>query len=349
MLGLDGLEAAGGKVDRLVPADLAPGIADLVAHHRRELPVLVRGIAPGEAAFDAGVALVGAAVLVRHHADHLITVQLGLEGAADAAIGAGGEYGFGRRAVGDHGFLDQRCCRASLHTGATRNAFGIEEAFVHAGRDMRGESATVDGQCEGALHFLASAHATRANDALGRFELEIGIGKIFGGRAQFVMMVLAVHAVAHITQARNAGHVLQLAITIGAAGEAVERMVGDVEFHDALADFLQAVSLCAHLETCRNRRGAGRWRALAAIDLDQTQTAGAECVQSVGGAEFGDFDPRIHRCVHDRRTLWHRHRAAIDFQCHHYFGELLGRAVVGFLEEGHLAAPMGSDPLSEGI
>ena len=88
---LDRLEARGGIADRLVPGHLAPRIGDPLADHRLGDAVLVGGVAPGEAALDAGMALVGAAVLVGHHADDLVALHLGLEGAADAAIGAGGD------------------------------------------------------------------------------------------------------------------------------------------------------------------------------------------------------------------------------------------------------------------
>ncbi len=42
-------------------------------------------------------------------------------------------------------------------------------------------------------------------------------------------------AVAHFAQADHAGHVLQLAVAVRGAGEAVERMVGDVELHHVAA------------------------------------------------------------------------------------------------------------------
>ena len=48
-------------------------------------------VAEREAALHAGVALVGAAVLVGHHPDQLVAAQLGLERAADAAVGARGD------------------------------------------------------------------------------------------------------------------------------------------------------------------------------------------------------------------------------------------------------------------
>ena len=77
-----------------------------VAHHRLEQAVGVGGVAVGEAALDAGVALVGAAVLVGHHPhDRVVAValQLGAERAADAAVGAGGVDRPGR-----HAELDER-------------------------------------------------------------------------------------------------------------------------------------------------------------------------------------------------------------------------------------------------
>ena len=49
----------------------------------------MRCIAEGEAAFHAGMTLIGAAVLVRHHAHDLIALHLGLKRAANAAVGAG--------------------------------------------------------------------------------------------------------------------------------------------------------------------------------------------------------------------------------------------------------------------
>jgi hypothetical protein len=59
------------KGDRLLPGDLAPGLVDRLADHRVEDAVLVVGVAPGEAALDAGMAAIGLAVLVGHHADQL--------------------------------------------------------------------------------------------------------------------------------------------------------------------------------------------------------------------------------------------------------------------------------------
>ncbi len=175
---LDALELGGGVVDRLVPGHFAPRIGDLGADHRLGDAVLVRRIAPGEAALDAGMAVVRLAVLVGHHAHDFVALHLRLEGAADAAIGAGGEHAVLRLAALDDGLLDQRRGRAGLHAGAARHALGIEEPVLLAGRDDRGEAAPVDGQREGALHLFAGPHAARADDALGRIEGEIGVGVV---------------------------------------------------------------------------------------------------------------------------------------------------------------------------
>ena len=45
----------------------------------------------------------------------------------------------------------------------------------------------------------------------------------------------AVVAVTHFAQPDRAGHVLQFAIAVGRAGQAVERMLGNVELHHTFA------------------------------------------------------------------------------------------------------------------
>ena len=69
VLGLDALEPAGGVADRLVPRDLAPRVVIVSRTIGLSDAVLVGGVALGEPALDAVVALVGLAVLVRHHPD----------------------------------------------------------------------------------------------------------------------------------------------------------------------------------------------------------------------------------------------------------------------------------------
>ena len=244
------LNSAAAIVERLVPRHFAPGIGDLLADHRIEDALLVGGVAPGETALDAGMAAIGLAVLVRHHAHHFLAAHFRLEGAADAAIGAGRHHRMLGLADLDHGFLGQRRGRTGLHAGAAGHAFGAEKTLAHAGRNPAVEAAAGNGQREGALHFLAGADAARADDAFRGVVGEIGIGFVLRhpgrvGRAVGLgeHMVLALIAVAHVAQADRARHVLQFAVAIGRTGQAVQRMVGDVELHHALAQLLQPLGL----------------------------------------------------------------------------------------------------------
>ena len=178
---LNALELRRRVVDRLFPRHLAPGIGDLGADHRLQDAVLMRGVTEGEAALDAGMTVIGLAVFPRHHAHQLVAAHLGLEGAADPAIGAGGDQRMLGRADLDHALLVQRRGGAGLHAGAARDAFGVEERLLLRRRDHGVEAAAGDGQRERALHLLAGPHAARADDALGRLEGEIGVGGVEPG------------------------------------------------------------------------------------------------------------------------------------------------------------------------
>jgi hypothetical protein len=120
-------QAVGGEGHRLLPADLAPGVVDRVADHRVQDALGMVGIAPGEAALDAGMAPVRLAVLVGHHAHQLIAVELGLERTAHAAIGAGGHD----ERVGVPSSITDFSCkrrrRAGLHAGAAADAIRRQE------------------------------------------------------------------------------------------------------------------------------------------------------------------------------------------------------------------------------
>jgi hypothetical protein len=147
----------------------------LLADHRVEDALLVAGIAPGEAALDAGMAAIGLAVLVRHHAHQLVAAHFGLEGAADAAIGAGGDTECSGWPISITDFsvsvaVGQACTQAPQETHSEPRKLSL-----HAGRDPALEAAAGDRQREGALHFFAGAHAARADDALGRIVGEVGV------------------------------------------------------------------------------------------------------------------------------------------------------------------------------
>src|SRR5215469_13352078 len=91
VLRLDALELGGGVPDGLLPAHFLPLVGDLGADHRLQDAFLVGRVTPGEATLHAGMAAVCLAVLIRHHANEFFAAHLRLEGAADTAIGAGGD------------------------------------------------------------------------------------------------------------------------------------------------------------------------------------------------------------------------------------------------------------------
>ncbi len=129
-------------------------------------------------------------------------------------------------------------------------------------------------------------------------------------------MLVAGIAVAHVAQPDRAGHVLQLAIAIGGAGQAVQRMIGDVELHHALAQALEPLGLGAHHHSGGDRRRAGGRRPGAPLDLDQAQPARAERVEHVGRAELRNLRSHLHRGTHDRGAFRHRDGTAVDGQRH---------------------------------
>src|SRR5690348_5604587 len=142
----------------------------------------MRGVAPGEAPFDAGMTVVCAAVAVGRHAYDLgvgaLAAHLRREAAADAAVSAGGLLGALRRSESDQRFLGERRGRTGFHARAAGNALRLEEGLVLAGRHLGGEAAALDGEREGALGLIARAHAARADDAEIRVEREIGIALV---------------------------------------------------------------------------------------------------------------------------------------------------------------------------
>jgi hypothetical protein len=186
--------------------------------------------------------VVGLTVLVRNHAHQLVAFHLGAERTAHAAIGTGGDHTAFRLTQLDHGFFHQGRGRAGLHTGAARHAFRVEEIFATGGGHAGFETTPGDGQCKGALGFFAGTHAAVADDALARVVVEVGVGSVF----LVGQMVVTFIAVTHFPQADLAGHGLQLAVAVGGAGQAVQRVIGDVKLHDIAAQGSRAsASGCA--------------------------------------------------------------------------------------------------------
>ncbi len=274
--------------ERFVPGDFAPGVRDLGPDHRLQDAVPVGGIAPSKAALDAGMAVVCLAVLVRNQANKFLAPHFRLEAAADPAISAGRDRRMFRLADLDHRFLDERGSRARLDAGAARYAFGFKEGLRLPGRNPASEPASIDRERKGTLDFLASTNATVADDAFRWIVAEI--------RVRFVLLVgevvVALVAVAHIAQPDVARFRLQFAIAVGGAGQAIERMVGDIKLHHALAESFQPLGLGVDDHARRDRGGA--------------RSGGSSC--GLGSRPGKDGRSRTLQCCRWRRVLgfWSR-------------------------------------------
>ena len=335
---LDRSQAISRVGDGLFPAHDPPRVCDRLTDHRRQHALFVRRVSPGEASLHARMTLVRPSVLVGDHADDLVAAQLGFERAADPAVRAGGDHGAARHAQVDDGLLLERRGRAGLHARAARNALRAQEVACPR-RNLRAETPARDREGEGALDLLAGPHAARADDALGAVEGEIGVALVLLG----VQVVVTCVAVADVAKADGTGHVLQLAVPVRGAGQAVQRMVRDVQLHDAATELLEARGLGRDLHPGLDRSRAGRRRAAPAGDLDEAKAARAEGRQGVGGAQLGHVDARDRRRAHERGAFGHCHGQTVDLQLHCRRTWSSRRSEVVLLEQRHDCSPRVSD------
>ena len=172
-----------------------------------------------------------------------------------------------------------------------------------------------------ALLLVAGAHAARADDALARVESEIGIRLVLLG----IQVILALVAVAHLAQADDAGHVLQLAVAVRGAGEAIERMIRDVQLHHAAADVGELLVLGVTTMPCAtgvvHEAGKPFMPSICTRHMRHEPNA-SSCLR---GAELRNLDVRERRGAHHRSALGHRDLAAVDGQGN----ELLARPLRG--------------------
>ena len=82
-----------------------------------------------------------------------------------------------------------------------------------------------------------------------------------------VVARLRADTVTHIAQPCDARHVLQLAVAVGAAGQAIQRMVGDVQLHHAFAQVLQLGGLGMHHHASFGGCGARGRKAFATVNF----------------------------------------------------------------------------------
>src|SRR5690606_38172632 len=129
-----------------------------------------------------------------------------------------------------------------------------------------------------------------------------------------VEVIRAVVTVTHLAQADRARHVLQLAVAIRRARQAIERVIGDVELHHVAAHVAEALRLRRDDHAFADLGRARRRQALRAFDLDEAQPARAERLLHVGRAELRDVDPGLGGGAQHRRAFGHGHRLAVDRQ-----------------------------------
>ena len=120
------------------------------------------------------------------------------------------------------------------------------------------------------------------------------------------------HTIAHIAQTGDTGHVLQFAVAIGAAGQTIQGMVGNIEFHHTFAQVLQLGCLGAHHHASLGGCGARSGETFAAINFHQTQAARTKRLEAVGGAKFGHLNPSFNSSTHERGALGHADVIAVD-------------------------------------
>ena len=76
-----------------------------------------------------------------------------------------------------------------------------------------------------------------------------------------------------VQQTHGTGHVLQFAVAVGRARQAVERMIGDVKLHDVTSNVGKATALRGHDHALRRLGRARRGEPAGALDLDETKAA----------------------------------------------------------------------------
>ena len=185
-----------------------------------------------------------------------------------------------RNASIDDSFFHQGRSRTGLHTGTARDTFRIHKRIVLAGHDYRVKASPFNGQRKGALHFGTGAHATRADNAFTGIKTEIRVGAI-GCRIQ---MIFTVKTVAHFAQTHRASHILQFAVAIGWTGQAIQRMVGDIQLHNITAQFRQLAGLGGNGHAFCYRCGTGCRITTATLDLYRAQATRTKGFKVIRGA-----------------------------------------------------------------
>ena len=252
LIGTTAAADAGNGVAAVFPFDFGETFSQIIIHlvpgNRFQLPVFAnhgmtqavgvfvkcKGIAP----FQTGVAGIDFGVVGRLYAQHFVAADFHFQVAAHAAVGTHRAhfflrpYRFGLVNIADGGG------RTGLRTGAARHAVGIEKRGVHAFDDLAVEAAIGHAEHQLSLHLVAGAHTAVAQNALRHIGGHVRVTEVFAA----VEMVFPFR-VTHFANAHLSGHVLQFAIAVHFAGQAVQRVIGQHQFDDVAAQLLHALRI----------------------------------------------------------------------------------------------------------
>ncbi len=161
-----------------------------------------------------------------------------------------------------------------------------------------------------ALHLFAHADAAPAQDALGRVADDGGAG----GVDAVVVLVAGVAAVAH---AVLLGQLLQAAVAVADAVEAVVGMVGQQQLHHRLAGADDALRVRLDLHALGHRVGAAGDEVARAGQLHHAQAAGARGEEVAHVAQRRHVDARAPQGAEDRLAGLGLDESVVDFNRYH--------------------------------
>ena len=204
----------------------------------------------------------------------------------------------------DHRLLVQRRGRAGLHAGAAGHAFGRQESSRSCPAETR-LSKPRPSMVSAKVPCTSSQARTQREQTmhLRRIEGEIGVGLVLRPGVEVVRRP-------HSRSAPRAGRRRRPCPAARSrrwrAGQAVERVVGDVELHHALAQLLAAAAVwvCTTMPAATGVVQEAGVPARPSISTRHSRHEPNASRMSVAHS-FGICVPDLHRGAHDRGALGH--------------------------------------------
>ena len=297
-------QLAGDEIERDLPLDLLPGAAPL--QHGPGKTLLGIEALVGEAVLVRKPALVDGLVLAGQYAHHAVLLdlhgQVGAQPAMRAHRGPAGEFPRARRVA--EGLGGERPDGAQIDHVARQLRV---HRFADESDDLRVLAAADHAQLHDARDLLPEAHAARAMDAARHVGGDERAQVLLGHHALRLLVARAARPVAD-------REVLQLAFAALVADRAVERVIDEQEFHDAVLRGDRLLRVRPHLHAVGRGRGAGGQRLRRLLHLHQAHATVRGDGKLAVITEMGDIDARLVRGVHDRRAVGNLHALAVQFQ-----------------------------------